>query len=118
MNILGETKQILMSNIFVFVKKKRFELNEQQTNDMLKCKNIGVLIKRNSKIICSYDMLCAHTFCARCKSLRAHYAHLYERARNFLRPELSTNCFCFLNFRIFLRHQLLASETAIIYKFN
>ena len=54
---------------------------------MLKFKNIGILIKRNSKIICSYDTLRAHTFRARHKSLRARYAPDYKCARNFFRPE-------------------------------
>ena len=49
---------------------------------MRKCKRIDILIKRNSKIICSYDMSRA-----RRKSLRARYAYACERARNFLRPE-------------------------------
>ena len=56
---------------------------------MLKCKNIGISIKRNSKVICSYDMLRARTFRASRKSLRAHYVHTYERASNFLRPGYS-----------------------------
>ena len=30
-------------------------------------------------------MLRTHIFCARCKSLRAHYTHAYERARNIIR---------------------------------
>ena len=52
---------------------------------MLKCKNTGILTKRNSKLICSYDMLRARTFRVRRKSLRAHYAHAYERTSNFIR---------------------------------
>ena len=52
---------------------------------MLKCKNIGILIKRISRIICAYDILRAHTFRARRKSLRARYTHTYERTHNFLR---------------------------------
>ena len=42
--------------------------------------------QRTSKVNCSYDMFRASTFCARCKSLRACYAHAYECASNFLRP--------------------------------
>ena len=42
---------------------------------MLNLKNIGISIKRNSEVICSYDMLRARTFRASRKSLRAHYAH-------------------------------------------
>lgn len=45
---------------------------------MLKCNNVCILIKENSKIICFYDMLRAPTFHARRKSLRAHYVHAYE----------------------------------------
>lgn len=80
---------------------------------MLKCKNILNEIK--NYLFVGYAI---HTFRARSKFLRARYAYLYERASNFLRPELSTKCFCFLYFRIFLCNQLPASETAIIYKFN
>ena len=40
------------------------------------------------KIICSYDMLRARTFCARQKFLRARYAHVYEGAHNFVMPGL------------------------------
>ena len=42
---------------------------------MLNLKNIGISIKRNSEVICSYDVLRARTFRASRKSLRAHYAH-------------------------------------------
>ena len=52
---------------------------------MLKLKNIGIFIKRNSKIICSYDRLHSRTFHARAKLFRARYAHAYERVRNFLK---------------------------------
>ena len=59
---------------------------------LLNCKNVGLLIKRNSKIICLYDMLRARTFRARRKSLLARNAHAYgryahanERACNFFR---------------------------------
>ena len=52
---------------------------------MLKWKNIVILIKRNLKIICSYDMLRARTFRARRKSLGACYVLTYERTHNFLR---------------------------------
>ena len=48
---------------------------------MLKCKNIGTLVKWNSKIICLYEILRA-----RRKSLQAHYEHAYERARDFVCP--------------------------------
>ena len=30
----------------IFFKKRRFEQNEQFTNNMLKCKNIGILISK------------------------------------------------------------------------
>ena len=51
---------------------------------MLKCKSIGILlIKKNSKIICSYDMLHARTFLACRKFLGARYAHVDERGRIF-----------------------------------
>ena len=50
MNILGHTKNILMDNIFVFLKKKkRLEQNKHLTNNMLKYKNIGILIKHFQK---------------------------------------------------------------------
>ena len=42
---------------------------------MLKCKNIGILIKRNSKNRL-YDMLCARTFPVRRKSSRARYVKI------------------------------------------
>ena len=45
-------------------------------NDMLKCKNIGILIKENLKMICSYNKLHARTFCAR--------AHLYVHVTHTL----------------------------------
>ena len=50
---------------------------------MLKSKNLGKLIKRNSKMVCSRNMLRARTFCACRKFLRARCAHVYKRARNF-----------------------------------
>ena len=53
---------------------------------MLKFKNVGILINWNLKIICSYDKLRARKFGARRRSLRARYAHAYERALKFLRP--------------------------------
>ena len=53
---------------------------------MLKWKNIVILIKRNLKIICSYNMLRARTFRARRKSLGACYVLIFERTDNFLRP--------------------------------
>ena len=53
---------------------------------MLKWKNIVILIKRNLKIICSYNMLRARTFRARRKSLGACYVLTFERTDNFLRP--------------------------------
>ena len=37
-------------------------------------------------------MLRAHTFRACLKSLRAHYAHAYERAHNFLRSVVTKKC--------------------------
>ena len=42
-------------------------------------------MKLNSKIISSYDMLRARTFCVCRKSLCARYVHAYEFARDFLR---------------------------------
>ena len=56
-----------MENIFVFAK-------------------IKLRIKRNPKIIFSYNRLHAHIFRAHHKSLRAHYAHAYKHGSNFLRP--------------------------------
>ena len=53
---------------------------------MLKCKNIGISIKRNSKNLCLHDILRARTFRARRKFLQARYVHAYECTRNFLRP--------------------------------
>ena len=64
-----------MDNIFVFAGKKG--LNKTNSKQ--------AITKRNSKLICSYDMLRARTFRVRRKSLRAHYAHAYERTRNFIR---------------------------------
>ena len=49
---------------------------------MLMCKNRGILVKRNSKIICLYVMLRARTFRVRRKSLGASYKHTH----NFLSP--------------------------------
>ena len=56
---------------------------------MLKCRNIGILVKQNSKIICSYDLVHARSLRMRRKSLRARFAHPYERAGNFLTLDLS-----------------------------
>ena len=53
---------------------------------MVKCKNTGKLIKRNSKIISLHVMLPAHMFRVHRGSLRTRYAHAYESARIFLRP--------------------------------
>ena len=52
---------------------------------MLKFKNVGILIKRNSKIICSYHTLRARTFRVRHKALRTRCAQAYKRPRDFLR---------------------------------
>ena len=52
---------------------------------MLKFKNVGILIKRNSKIICSYHTLSAPTFRVRHKALRTRCAQAYKRPRDFLR---------------------------------
>ena len=41
--------------------------------------------QNTAKIICLYNMLRAHTFRARRKSLRARYADAYEHACNFPR---------------------------------
>ena len=49
---------------------------------MLICKNRGILVKRNSKLICLYVMLRARTFHVRRKCLVASYEH----AHNFLSP--------------------------------
>ena len=46
---------------------------------------MGVIIKQNLKIICSYNMLRARTFRTRRKSLRARNAHAYNHACNFFR---------------------------------
>ena len=43
-------------------------------------------MKQSSKIIFLDDMLRAHTVRECLNSLRACYAHAYERARNFLGP--------------------------------
>ena len=50
---------------------------------MLKFKNEGILIKRNSKIICSYHTLHARIFPVRHKALRTRCAHAYEHPRDF-----------------------------------
>ena len=55
---------------------------------MLTFKNVGMLIKRNSKIICSYNRLRACTFFADPKSSCACYMHDYEHAHNLHRPKL------------------------------
>ena len=52
---------------------------------MLKCKNIDISAKRDSKFICPYDTLRAYTFRVRLQSLKGRYAHAYDCARNFLR---------------------------------
>ena len=57
---------------------------------MLEYKNTGILIKKNSKMISSYDMLRPRLFRARRKFLRARYTHAYQRPRNFLRPRKGT----------------------------
>ena len=61
-------------------------IKKQYTNDIVKCKDIGILIKQNSQINCLY-MLPSRTFRTRRKSLRTSYTHSYERASRFLRPE-------------------------------
>ena len=53
---------------------------------MLKFKNVGILIKQNSKLPCLCDRLRTDTFRAHRKSLRARNAHAYEHTRNFVRP--------------------------------
>lgn len=68
----------LMDNIFVFVRKKGVNKMNSSKNNKLKCKNTGVLIKRSSRIICSYNMLRAHTFRARRKS----YVHVTRTVTN------------------------------------
>ena len=56
---------------------------------MLKLKNVGRLIKRNTKIISSYERLSARTVPASHISQGARYAHNYESAPNFIRPASS-----------------------------
>ena len=59
---------------------------------MLNNKNVGQLIKQNSNIICSYDMLRACTFRACRLSLLSRYTRAYERACNLLRRERYSVC--------------------------
>ena len=53
---------------------------------MLKLKNIGMFIKRTSKVICWNDRIRTCSICAPRISLCAHYANAYEHAHNFRRP--------------------------------
>ena len=60
-----------MDNIFVFVKEKKL-------NKMYRIKYRYINQVKFKNHLC--DVLSAHTFHARCKSLRARYTHAYKYA--------------------------------------
>ena len=68
-----------MDNIFGFVKAKI--VIKRTVYKRYEYKNIGILIKQNSKIICLCNMLRACTLPVRCNSLLAGYAHACKGAR-------------------------------------
>ena len=54
---------------------------------MVMCKNIGILNKIKKSSVCR---ICySHTFYVHLRSLGAYYAHAFEQACNFLRPDIS-----------------------------